>query len=537
MHEIELKLGIPPAAKAAVKEAVAGGPTSGRIHLVAIYYDTPDRRLAAAGMALRVRKEGRQWVQTLKAGGPHAMQRLEHNVPLRGATAASVTADPSRHTGTPAGDLLAAALARRPDDSDAPELIETFRTDIRRLTRSLRTAQGTVELAYDAGWITAGERKQAVSELEIELLRGQPLAVITQARRWVQQHGLWLDTQTKAHRGDLLARRAQAQPVKAAQPQWPANTTAAQAWQRLHAWLFDVLLANASILAQTPQVQQAGAPDLATPPTDRAETLRLLRVALRRLRAGWRLAKADGLVPEPAALDGVRSLFAELGRMRDRDVLTDLLPALQAAGAPALPQIADPHPHDSGEVAALMQARATNLLWLDLLQAAILPAPEAALPAETRKAAAPWARQTVKTLRSWQTRALRGVKRIATLDDEALHDLRKQLKRLRYGVEMMQALLPQRESRRWLKMLAEGQDALGAYNDLVMAHAAVQEPAQAGDAGAAFALGWIKAQLPHARARACKAAGKLAEGPKWWPSDKLRSGKLRSSRAGTAKGS
>ena len=43
-------------------------------------------------------------------------------------------------------------------------------------------------------------------ELEIELISGHPQAVIDAGRDCVQRFGLWLDTQTKAHRGDRLAR-------------------------------------------------------------------------------------------------------------------------------------------------------------------------------------------------------------------------------------------------------------------------------------------------------------------------------------------
>jgi len=68
---------------------------------------------------------------------------------------------------------------------------------------------GVVELALDIGHIHAGPLSVPVRELEIELVQGHPMAVLHCARDWVTNHGLWLDTQTKAQRGDRLARQAE----------------------------------------------------------------------------------------------------------------------------------------------------------------------------------------------------------------------------------------------------------------------------------------------------------------------------------------
>ena len=81
MLEVELKFQVPTAARRAVQAEVERG-VSHRTRLRAIYFDTPDRRLAAACIALRLRHEGSGWVQTAKASGSDAMQRLEHNVAL-----------------------------------------------------------------------------------------------------------------------------------------------------------------------------------------------------------------------------------------------------------------------------------------------------------------------------------------------------------------------------------------------------------------------------------------------------------------------
>jgi len=87
-------------------------------------------------------------------------------------------------------------------------LVRRFRTAIWRETARVGLAQGSIELALDLGHIHAGRLSVPVCELEIELVDGHPSAVIEAARDWVLRHGLWLDTRTKAHRGDRLARQA-----------------------------------------------------------------------------------------------------------------------------------------------------------------------------------------------------------------------------------------------------------------------------------------------------------------------------------------
>src|SRR5512137_2451004 len=103
MTEIELKFQVPAQRVDALVRAVAT-PSATRVPLRATYFDTEDRRLAAAGLALRVRKEGRRWMQTLKGAGDGIWQRLEHEVPRQVAPGTQPLADPALHDGTPAGD-------------------------------------------------------------------------------------------------------------------------------------------------------------------------------------------------------------------------------------------------------------------------------------------------------------------------------------------------------------------------------------------------------------------------------------------------
>src|SRR5262245_31314655 len=76
------KLGRIPAVKAAAR----GRAITRRMH--SVYYDTPDLQLKKTEVALRLRREGARWVQTLKGGGRveagmHQRVELEKRVPAQ----------------------------------------------------------------------------------------------------------------------------------------------------------------------------------------------------------------------------------------------------------------------------------------------------------------------------------------------------------------------------------------------------------------------------------------------------------------------
>lgn len=204
--ELELCYQVPPALRVRVDtwlRSLPGGDAP-RQRLRAAYVDTPDRALARAGLALRLRCEGRRWVQTLKGMAADGLTRLEHNLPLPvvAVDPGQPRPDPARHAGHPLGDRLLARLAEA-----AGPLENGFSTDILRRRALLRSRHGSVELAFDVGVIEAGGQRLSVCELEIERSSGRPRVVSDVARRWALPLGLWLDARSKAQRGDLLARR------------------------------------------------------------------------------------------------------------------------------------------------------------------------------------------------------------------------------------------------------------------------------------------------------------------------------------------
>ena len=496
MKEVELKLQVPEAARRAVEAEVAV-PGQHRQHLQAIYFDTPDRRLAAAGLALRIRQEGRRRVQTLKGPGVDSMQRFEHEVEL--PFAAGVLPDPSRHAGTPCGDLLAGVLAAREGELAAPVLAPQFRTDVWRRARTLRTRTGTVELAYDSGRVVAGDRHVPLHELEVELLSGRTTTVVAVARQLMLRHGLWLDVASKAERGDRLALHQHQGPAPRARAVLlDASMDADAALRAVVANCLRQILPNASEIARGSYGD---------------EHVHQLRVGMRRLRTALRFF--GGWTPGVPATwnERLAALFRGLGLVRDRDALAaSLLPSLQAAGAPLFelpPAPEGPSPEE------LLRGAEANTLWLEPLarQAAPLALAAAGEPGE---ATAPDIGAAIaERLARWHRRVVRSGKRWNELDDAARHQLRRRAKRLRYAAEFAASLHDGEAVARYLARLAPVQDSLGRYNDLCVALATYRE-AVGDDPRAWFAIGWLTARRDVLLAESAAALKDFARSEPFW---------------------
>lgn len=481
MTEIELKFQVPLSARAAVQRAVAT-PAAQTTRLRARYFDTADRRLAAAGVALRLRQEGRQWVQTVKGRQAGLSQRLEHEVVL---PAGPADLNLHRHDGTPAGDALRQALG---DDGAPLQLL--FETDVRRCHRVLRSGAARVELALDVGTLRAGGRRAPIWELEFELLQGPLQGLVDLCARWVQRHGLWLDVCSKAERGHLLASGLPVSPAAGyrpprLQPLQPVDS----ALRAMMASALGQMLPNASALAAG-----LGQPD----------HLHQLRVGLRRLRSVMRLfggREADAVMA--AWGDDLAALFRRLGASRDRDALgAGVLAELAEAGGPTLTVAAPAGEAGPVAVASILQEPATVCLLLRVLAHAEGDAADTAAPDESAVAAV-----AAQRLRRLHRRLKSEAGAFNDLPVDRQHRLRRHIKRLRYGVEATQSLWPDKAVRRYLAALRPLQDALGVYNDLLVAQAVVTFT---DDAAGGFARGWLAAR----QAQAFKAAGDALQ---HWP--------------------
>ncbi|WP_256856509.1 CYTH and CHAD domain-containing protein [Variovorax sp. KK3] len=498
--EFEIKFQVDPQSRAAVEGAVARGSSRSE-RLQARYYDTADGTLAAQRIVLRIRKEGRRWVQTAKAPGGNALERHEHNVEIT-TERASETPLPQldRHAGTPVGELIARAIQSSGHTPADIALVPLYGTDIRRTTREMRTGDARVELAFDRGEVRAAERAHPICELEIELKSGSPQSVLELARRWRMRYPLWLDTVSKAQRGERLAKGiVHAEAVKAVAPALGKKATGPQVFRAVLEACLAQILPNAAEVA-------AGSPD--------PEHVHQLRIGIRRLRTALREMAdfAPGIDPawEPALVDAFRAL----GQQRDLEQLqANVQPHIEAAGGP---QVQWPPRETPVPVPADVVRQPSFQLTLIGLVAASLPEPppsdEAAAPVE----AADPAREPLRArLKKLHRQVARDGKKFESLAPDAQHRVRKRLKRLRYLGEFVASMFGQEDADRYLKALKPAQDALGTHNDDAVAIDTYRNAADH-DGRAWFAVGWLTARQPQSARECREALSEVAKARRFW---------------------
>lgn len=339
MQEDEIKLFVPESARKEVTARLTAIEGPRRQRLRAIYFDTPECELARQRGALRLRQEGRRWVQTFKMEGANALSRLELNHVRPGPQL-----DLGVYHDTPVADLF--------QKLDA-QLSPRYETDITRLKRQVRTRYGVVEVAYDVGAIQAGALEIPVNELEFERVSGSVRAIFELARRWTRAHGLVLELRSKAERGDGLAdveaavmqskagdratvRELGFTDLRAPQhavriTRLPGKPDAERALDHVTAACFEQIARNANMLAVSdalPWVTHYA-----------SDYVHQLRVGIRRLRSAWRLFEGWTPLPPIGLQLQARDHFQRLGAVRDADVFGEsILPALQDAGMPPVQQ-------------------------------------------------------------------------------------------------------------------------------------------------------------------------------------------------------
>ncbi len=425
-QEVELKLELSREAADAFQQLALLPDEVHRAELHAIYFDTPDLRLQKLGYTLRVRASGEKRVQTVKADdGGHGgglFARAEWEMPV-------ASDEPVIDSRTP----LAATLG------DAADMVgPVFNIEVERRTWAVKEGAAEIELVLDRGLVRAGERQAPICEAELEIKSGQPAALFSLARRIEAAVPVRLGVVAKSERGYRLLGSApscfKAEPMtlRAGLGAQEAFATIVRACVRQYRLNEDLLL------------------DQYDP-----KALHQARVAVRRLRSALTLFKAKLADQHVTRFqDDLRWLANLLGEARDLDVLierfkTDDLHA----------QINDARAVVHGQVIEGLHSHRARTLMMDIVEWLTLRE----VDEDDDEVAEAFAADRLQHFHQW---VIKHAARLAKLDDEHRHEVRKKAKKLRYAAEFFTSLFDrkkqQRRYERYIEALEDLQDALGA---------------------------------------------------------------------------
>lgn len=499
-REIEVKLEASPSVlRAAFAQAAAAPAAAARAKTFeTTYFDTADNALSRAGMALRVRRIGRKRVVTFKwplTGAEGAFTRGE-------VEAATTTAEPQPELfGPDAAKMISDIIG------DAP-LEPRSQTIFRRRIAMIEIADARIEAALDEGRILANGRTARIAELELELKSGDPAALFDLASGLVAQ-GLRVSAAPKGLRGHWLATGESPREVRAVAPHLSADSTLDES--------------IAAILESSLKHFVANWPALSP---DCPEAVHQMRVALRRLSAALGIfnkgAPHDNFVRFRAE---AKRIASAMGEARDQDVIRDLI---ENGPARAL--------GDTASLGSLLKASARKRAAAYVAVRALIDAPETSRfvldlqsfiarrgwrNENTEEAAASAPEFAAQALSRLDKRAQKRGMGLVKLAPEQRHETRIALKNLRYAADFFASLFGRgKGAKKFARAIGDLQEALGAYNDAIVARAIVADLEKAAGASSARAAGavdgWTARGAVDADADLAAAWKKFRKAPRFW---------------------
>jgi triphosphatase len=441
--------------------------------LRSVYFDTLTWDLRKQRMLLRVRK----------ARNAHAMG-LKWSRAREDGTLSNSQIDVRVPSLDPAIALFGEEIATELNHViDGQPLEQKFETKIRRRLHFHNLAHSLIEVAFDEGFVVFGDRRQPLTEIELELKAGEETALYDFAVRLADALPMRLEMMSKAERGFMLAADDLPLPVRAAALQFSTNATLDSTIETVIASVLEQFVANWPALTETRH----------------PESIHQMRVALRRLRTA--LAFFDRSLPcaafrnfraeakriaaalTPARdLDAFRQLVEDgpLTRYADEDesfkaLLTTFEERRVAAYAIAQNIIDDP---STTLFVLKLRAFLAHRAWRN--------APSGAELLRLTEPAALFAAETLEWLHK---RALKRGRKLLQKPPKERHRLRIALKNIRYTAEFFSSFFG--GGRPYIRAVSKLQDGLGAFNDASSATHHLREVEAAAGPQAAKAAGIV----------------------------------------------
>jgi len=456
MREYELKFAGRAGELMAMKkaaDAAAGGRASWRTaETQTIYYDTPERRLFAKGVTLRVRQSGEKCVQTVKAdhsSSAAALDRAEWEQVLSGCE--------------PDLNVLPQSARRALGTILPDELAPVVVVDMKRQKTVLVQINALgpdleAEVAIDKGTVHAAGRSAPISECELELIGGEP-SVFFQLAMEVHGNSLArLSRISKAARGFALFDETAPEAVKAPKFLLRRERSVSETFREV----FGVCIAN--IVDNEPIAMDGKDP----------EGVHQIRVSIRRMRSLLAILN-NRIDPERTGWlrEELKWLHSSMGPARDWDVfISETLMVVDGYGIDrkqidrlrklAENRRAEAYRSVRETINSSRYARLTLKLTAFTEIAGWLPWPVG----DNHPLVKPLRTHARSMLSRPFGKLMKGSENLADMEMEQRHEVRIRLKKLRYAVDFLHNLYPGAATTKFLKNLHRLQDQFGYLNDV-----------------------------------------------------------------------
>ncbi|WP_221795726.1 CYTH and CHAD domain-containing protein [Aquisediminimonas sediminicola] len=458
-REIEIKLILPDGDPAPLLALAPFRRAPRILHFHTRYYDTPDWSLSRARAILRIRCSGDQIIQCVKmpASNARPTDRAEWERPLESDQLAL--------------ELLPPSPRHRLEQLINDQPLRPFATlEVTRRIWIVAHRGSQIEMALDSGTINANGQQVQIAELELELVDGRVDDMIDFALGLPLGPGLAWSMCSKGARAHMTARGLHPAAIKASPVTLSPHLTSAQAFQEIAWHCLGHLLGNYRLVIDMGD----------------ADALHQSRVAIRRMRAACSLFSSM-LNDAPSRLirAELRAAASALGPARDLDVLIARIHediGAVADYAPLMAQLEQQRRAAYEHATALLNCASFQRLlfqlaawiengaWLNGLKAIDSVEQDLPVPIASPNLASTCAHE----LQSRYRKVKKAGQHFQQLDAPGRHQLRIEIKKLRYAADFFGSLFPgsaqcdeqRKPHQAFVDALTRLQDLLGELNDL-----------------------------------------------------------------------
>jgi triphosphatase len=481
--EIELKFSADEATFKAAQASPLFGTVTVRLGwrlLRTTYFDTPTGRLQRKKTALRLRTSRSGNVMALKWDrGEGGLARGEVEVTMRSAE-------------LDIGQFEEATSERLREMIRGESLVPVFTTEVRRAVRLVECQGALIEVAFDRGSIVAGELREPIREIELELKSGSSVGLFHLALELALSLPVQLDVRTKAKRGARLLVPSSWESVLAARLVFGPDTSTDEGIRQI------IVGCMVQFIGNWPGSLEG-----------RSEgCVHQMRVSLRRFRAALAIFNHTFPCDDFKALRAdAKRLASSMGDARDWDVFIGHMRSGPLAEFPEDLSLANLI--DVAEARAVAGHKAVRLLLTDpettrfvlrALDVAARRTWRSGLDAQTLPLlVGPVSSFAAQNLERLDKKARKRGRRFGSLPPGDLHELRILLKNVRYAADFFGHVFDAAgDIRRYARRVSELQDLLGLRNDIDVASRLVRSLPLEKDRDLSFAAGLVMGWHGHA---------------------------------------